>query len=318
MFSISKKHSDGFELIELREDISGTVAAIVPSMGATLHSFSVQHNDATINVIDFYDSAADFREHVTSKGFKSCKLSPFACRMKDASYRLNGQEFTIKKYVVNGSALHGLLYDAAFTITDESITDSEAAVTLSYQYIAEDSGYPFRYTCTVCYTLKPGNELVISTTVINNDKATIPMQDGWHPYFTFGKSINNLHLEFQSAEHILFDESLLPNGKTEEYDRYAALKKIDDTFFDDCFLLNFKTCQPMCVLKDVAAGIQLEIRPDNSYPYLQIYTPPHRNSIAIENLSAPPDAFNNGKDLLHLAAGETAAFTTSYTITTIK
>jgi aldose 1-epimerase len=104
----------------------------------------------------------------------------------------------------------------------------------------------------------------------------------------------------------------------EAYDEFTALKKIGTAFFDDCYKLNFETCQPMCVLKDPAQKIQLEIRPDKSYPYLQIYTPPHRQSIAIENLSAPPDSFNNGINLIILNPGETTDFTTSYTITTLK
>ncbi|MEO6547212.1 MAG: hypothetical protein ABIN94_04410, partial [Ferruginibacter sp.] len=61
--------------------------------------------------------------------------------------------------------------------------------------------------------------------------------------------------------------------------------------------------------------IQIEIRPDQHYPFLQIYTPPHRNSIAIENLSAPPDSFNNKISLNILQPGENIIFATTYKIT---
>jgi len=318
MFIISRKHNDGFDTIELKDSATGTVAAIVPSLGATLHSFAVQHNNATINIIDFYDSAADFTENVTEKGFKSCKLSPFACRIRNARYSYNNHTYTIRKFLLNGSAIHGLIYDAPFDVTYESFNADYATVTLTLQYKATDSGYPFHYTCAVNYRLQKNNELVITTSVTNNDEVTIPIQDGWHPYFTFGKSINNLQLAFQSASHVLFDEDLLPNGNMAAYDAYTVLKNVDSKFFDDCFRLNFKTCQPMCVLRDPELKIQLEIKPDDSYPYLQIYTPPHRNSIALENLSAPPDSFNNGINLLHLAPGATTNFTTSYTITCLK
>jgi aldose 1-epimerase len=71
----------------------------------------------------------------------------------------------------------------------------------------------------------------------------------------------------------------------------------------------------MLVLRDPANKIQLEIIPARSYPYLQIYTPPHRKSIAIENLSSAPDAFNNGMGLVTLAPGESADFTTTYKLT---
>jgi aldose 1-epimerase len=69
-----------------------------------------------------------------------------------------------------------------------------------------------------------------------------------------------------------------------------------------------------CVIKDEGKGLSVEIFPDKSYPYLQIYTPEDRKSIAIENLSSAPDAFNNGMGLLVLEPGETKVFTTTYQI----
>ena len=68
----------------------------------------------------------------------------------------------------------------------------------------------------------------------------------------------------------------------------------------------------MLVFRDPAAKLQLEISPDKSYPYLQIYTPPQRESIAFENLSAAPDAFNNGMGLITLKKDQSASFTTTY------
>ena len=62
-------------------------------------------------------------------------------------------------------------------------------------------------------------------------------------------------------------------------------------------------CQPLCVLKSFKK-IELEILPEKSYPYLQIYIPPHRNSIAIENLSGAPDGFNNEMGVTTLESGE--------------
>jgi aldose 1-epimerase len=60
--------------------------------------------------------------------------------------------------------------------------------------------------------------------------------------------------------------------------------------------------------------VQVEIYPETSYPYLQIFIPNHRKSIAIENLSAAPDAFNNGIGLKVLAPGESASYTTKFVI----
>jgi aldose 1-epimerase len=318
MFTISHSSSNGFEMIQLTDISTSTTATILPLCGATLHSFSVVHNNSQLNIIDHYETATDFAENVTAKGFKSCKMSPFACRIKNATYQYLGKEYTIEKFLLGSSAIHGLLYNLPFILVDQSANEKQASITLQHQYRGTEKGYPFHYDCAVTYQLNSNNELVIITTITNKDEQSLPIQDGWHPYFGFGGKVDDLLLEFQSAAHVIFDEELIPTGVMEAYDEFTALKKIGTAFFDDCYKLNFETCQPMCVLKDPAQKIQLEIRPDKSYPYLQIYTPPHRQSIAIENLSAPPDSFNNGINLIILNPGETTDFTTSYTITTLK
>jgi aldose 1-epimerase len=45
-----------------------------------------------------------------------------------------------------------------------------------------------------------------------------------------------------------------------------------------------------------------------NYPYLQLYTPPSRDALSIENLSAAPDAFNNGLGLTILEPGQKVDF----------
>jgi aldose 1-epimerase len=140
------------------------------------------------------------------------------------------------------------------------------------------------------------------------------MADGWHPYFKSGETINNLQLEFQSREMLEFSEGLVPTGKSVPYFEFNSMKNINDTFFDNSFTLNFAERQPMCLLRDPVQRIQVEIRPDKSYPYLQVYTPPHRKSIALENLSAAPNAFNNQMGLITMEPGEIRKFQTQYKI----
>ena len=317
MFTISNNQSNGFETVILKDTTSNASAVIIPSCGGILHAFEVFHNNQLLNVIDNYESLSDFTQHVTDKGFKSCKMSPFACRIKDARYQYEGKPYTIEKFLLNGSALHGLLYNVPFKIIHQLADENSATITIEYSYTGTDKGYPFKYDCAVTYQLKTNNELVISTLVTNKDVAAIPMQDGWHPYFTFGGKIDDLLLEFQSKEQIEFDDAMVPTGKLVPFQEFGSLKKIEAQTFDDCFSVNFFECQPLCVLRDTSQKIQLEIRPDKSYPYLQIYTPPHRNSIAIENLSAIPNCFNNGIGLIILPPNEKVEFVTSYTITSL-
>lgn len=308
----------GFTKVILKDKAANTTAEIIPSCGAVLNAFTVAVNDTLINIVDGFENETDFKMNVAGKGFKSCKLSPFACRINNASYHFGEKDYHIEKFLLNGSALHGLLYDVVFTVTGTWADEKSAGVTLRYQYNGSDKGYPFKYTCAVTYELKKDNALTLTTSITNTDEGLIPMQDGWHPYFGFGGSINELQLEFQSKEIVEFSDALIPTGKLQSYQEYGALKKIEAAEFDNCFTVNFAECQPLCVLRDKEKKLQLEIYPGKNYPYLQIYTPPHRKSIAIENLSAAPDAFNNGMGLKTLTPGSTETFITTYKITSLS
>lgn len=314
MFSIQKKKENGFEKTILKNDITGNYATILPQCCAMLHEFSVHQNGEIMNVIDSYQSMEEFRKEVKEKGHKGCKLSPFVCRLNNSKYTFGEKEYFIQKSLPAEHALHGELYDKPFTITAETANETNASVTMKYEYRAEDPGYPFNYDCIVTWKLEAENKLTVTTESINKDKGLIPMQDGWHPYFTLGESINDLQLEFQSLKIVEFNEELIPTGNLSDYRMFSSLEKIGDTFLDNCFTLDEQECQPLCVLRNPEKNIEVQLFPDESYPYLQIYTPPHRKSIAIENISGTPDAFNNGMGFITLEPGQSALFTATYKI----
>lgn len=213
--------------------------------------------------------------------------------------------------------MNGLIYDATFEIINQVLHDTFAEVTMMYAYRGGEAGYPFYYDCIVTYKLAEDNKLTVSTKIISQDKGTIPVQEGWHPYFKLGGLINDLQLEFQSKEILEFNDELIPTGKLVAYQEYGAIRKVGDEIFDNCYTLNFAECQPLCVLRDPVKKIQIEFYPDRSYPYLQIFTPSHRRSIAIENLSAAPNAFNNKMGVNVLVPAQEMTFVTTYKITSL-
>ena len=314
MFKIQTIHENGFEKLRLADNTGDCYAEIIPACGAILNNFSVRRGNSWLNVIDSYKDKIEFEEECEAKGFKSNKLSPFVCRLNESSYLLENKRYTVEKFLLDGAAIHGLIYNEPFTVIDRSNDETSASVTLLHSYKGSDPGYPFSYDCEIAYTLEKGHILNLFTKITNQSDLTIPVTDGWHPYFNMGGKIDDLLLEFQSMDILEFDDSLIPTGKKIRYEEFGSLKKIGDTFLDNCFTLDLTECQPLCVLRNPVINIQLEIHPDSSYPYLQIYTPPHRHSIAIENLSGAPDAFNNGMGLILLKPGEKTSFRTRYKI----
>ncbi|MBN8857420.1 MAG: aldose 1-epimerase [Sphingobacteriales bacterium] len=312
MFGIYRKQENGFDKIVLKNDQEDCTIEIIPSCGAMLHAFVIKDGKGEINLIDSYSSKKEYDEATESTGFKGLKLSPFPCRINKGSYIFNG---TAHQFQPNrsGVVLHGFLYNKSFTITKEHADTTGAQLVLQYDYAGNVPGFPFPYTCIITYTLEKDNTLTVSTVVKNTGGSSMPVADGWHPYFTFGGKVNDLLLEFRSEEMLEF-VNLIPTGKTIPFPDFVRPALIDGREIDNSFVLDFSQPQPMCILRDPASQRQLEIYPQKEYPYLQIYIPPHRRSIAIENLSAPPNAFNNGIGLLTLEPGEVTDFSTTYKV----
>ena len=316
MFTIQKKKESGFDKIILQNDETKNYAAVAPACGAVLLEFVVEQNNVLLNVIDGYKSADEFKNQLAERGFKGCKLSPFVCRLNQSRFTFADKEYVIEKQKSspNKHAIHGLIYDKSFEVISETANDKEAAVTMKYEYREDDPGYPFNYDCIVTWRLEKNNKLTVITECVNKDEGLIPIQDGWHPYFTLGDTINNLDLEFQSLKMVEFNTELLPTKKLIDYTRFTTIEKLGDRFLDNCFVLDSQECQPLCVLRNADKKIEIQLLPDESYPYLQVYTPPHRKSIAIENLSGAPDGFNNNIGVTTLEPGQSSLFKTSYKI----
>jgi aldose 1-epimerase len=306
-FKIEIYSKDAFPVIKLKDESNQTTAEIY-SFGALLNAFTV----GSRNIIDGYTSPKDATETITN-GFKSAKLSPFVCRISEGLFEFNGNQYKTGKFFLGKEAIHGLLYDAVFDITGQQADEEKAAVTLSYHYKSREN-YVFDFTCDIVYTLEKNNRLTLQTTIKNKSNHDLPLCDGWHPYFSLGATINELSFAMNCNGMLEFSERLLPTGNILPCQQFQQLEKIGDTVLDNCFLLN-DTVQPACVLKNNVTGMQLTIQPGEAYPYLQVYTPPHRKSIAIENLSSAPDAYNNKIGLAILAPQQEKKFSTGYIVT---
>jgi aldose 1-epimerase len=307
-FTIDINEKEIFPVIHLKDGAEGTSAEIY-AFGALLNSFRAKNS---INIIDGFASPQDAMDNITN-GFKSAKLNPFVCRIANGKYVYNDRQYTVNKFYLAGEAIHGLLFDCIFSVTDSDANDDSAFVTLVYNYTKKEEGYPFDYTCTITYRLEKNSRLSIETLIKNNSDTAIPVCDGWHPYFNLGVKVDELLFEMNTTKMVEFNDKLVPTGNIIAYSKFQQPEVFGNTFFDNCFLLNDND-KPACILTNTKTGLRLIINPGKTYPYLQVYTPEHRNSIAIENLSAVPDAFNNKIGLTILNAGESISFETSFRI----
>lgn len=284
-----------------------TSQAEIYLFGALLNRYAIlQQSGEWFNCVRGYDSPTQAEAEIT-KGFRSAKLSPFVCRMKNAAYEFAGKRYESHKHNRKGHALHGLLYDHRFALI-ASHSDSESAwIDLRTAYTA-DSNYPFDYELVVRYQLS-AQGLSITTTAYNIGETDLPLADGWHPYFQLGGAVDTWQLQINSGEQLVFDEDLLPTGEIKSDERFISGASLSGISLDNSFVLADHH-QAACRLEN--AKFLFSIYADKSYPYLQIYTPADRQSIAIENLSGAPDCFNNRLGLNILAPNSHICFNTRY------
>jgi len=313
-FSIRHVKQQELELITITDETTGTEVALLPGFGATLQAFRIRQKDGSLfNVINSYKDGSELKRE-GSRSFKGPKLSPFPCRIPDGIYHFGDKEYRFGHLFPDGTAIHGLLYDKPFVVLEEATDAGEGTLLMEYGYKGDDVGYPFHYSCQVRYTLHTAGELEVATTVTNLDKSVIPMADGWHPYFRLGGKIDHWRMQFHAEAILEFDARLVPTGRFIQYEVFDTSRPIGDTFLDNCFALKPEIVSAACELYNHATGIKVAFFPDAAYPYLQIYTPPDRESIAIENLSGAPDCFNNKMGLLLLEPGHSQIFTVRYKV----
>lgn len=284
-FSIDIQPISSFKRIRIVDNLNNVHIDII-SKGALLNSWwQGPENWDIIDGNHFENGWGDFE----SNGFKSGKMIPYACRLNLGKYKHDNKEYTIEKFYLGAHGLHGILYDAVYQIVKTSILDDSAAVLLEYNYKGTDKGFPFPFQIQVLWTLHLNNKLTVQTFIKNQSEMAIPMMDGWHPYFKLGENIEDTILQFVHTGMLVYNDELIPTGAFINNTKFDKGAPIANTHLDNGYRLS--TQQLNCTLEN--KQYQLIIKPSEAYPYLQIYTPDNRKSIAIENLSAAPDCFNN-------------------------
>lgn len=228
--------------------------------------------------------------------YASSILFPFANRIKDGAYSFNGKDY---QFEINQkeeyNALHGLVYNKTFKILSEDATNNEASLTLEYEEANKSKGFPYTYTIQFKYTLK-GNCLKLSVLTKNTDSKPFPYTIGWHPFF-LSKNLYNSSLKFDSLKKVVLGERMITTGIIDYSNKDEFC--IKDNKLDDCFILNSNKIQFL------TPEYNMEMTSTSKETFLQIYTPPRANTIAIEPTTGVSNSFNNKIGLQVLEAGKT-------------
>lgn len=240
--------------------------------------------------------------------YQGVPLYPFVNRLRDGCWTFHDKAF---RFPLNEAArhnsLHGFLYRRAMTVTDAWQSPHEAQLALQFDYTGDEAGYPFKALVELRYHLHSVEGLCLTMGVTNHHSAPVPVGVGWHPYLSLGLPVDDLYLHLPPCERIEVDERLLPTGESQRFDKFREPTRIDAWQVDHCFRLLQASRRSVCRIRESHApgAFGLELWQDSEeFPWMQIYIPPDRGSIAIEPVSCGIDALNSGEGLRWLAPGE--------------
>jgi aldose 1-epimerase len=302
MFKIVKEKFGAFTQIHLENPASGESVSFIPDYSASINAL-VLRKGIHLHPIVYGCSDYEVLTDLGKRKFMGSKLFPFPNRIKDGIYSFNHEQYQLPiNYPEEGHAIHGLVLEKCFEVVNEIATEEEALVSVQYDYNGSISGYPFPYSLTIDFILNVEG-FTCTSSVKNTSQNTIPVADGWHPYFTLHGLLNNFLLTIPSAELVEIDERMIPTGTLLTNAKYRKGAKIGEEAFDTCFAVAPQEGIAELELTNTISDITLVMWQEtgkNKYNYIQIYTPPSRDFIAIEPMTCQPDAFNNGQGLILL------------------
>ena len=304
MFSKSWNQYGNLKVLRV-EHVSGAFFECIPELGGHMFRLSLHNGHQVYSVMDPMQDADSYLDYY-SRSFHGSKLFPFPNRIELGVYHLKNQKYTLEKSPFSGSnAIHGLLSKTAFTHKDSKIPNE---ISLDSTIESEKHvGYPFSVKCGIRFRLED-NKLSVITSVTNISEIDIPIGDGWHPYFSLNKNIDNLELKLPKNKALKLNQEGIPTGDLFEFDAFKNLQKIGKTRLDHAFRVSKGLESVITIIHDQTNKLKLLIEQETGhqkYNYLQIYTPPDRKSIAIEPMTCAPNAFNNHLGLIMLKRNST-------------
>lgn len=238
-------------------------------------------------------------------------LVPWPNRIRDGRWPLAGvtQQLPLTE-PARGNASHGLLRAAEY----HPVEVCQAQVRLRAR-VFPVTGYPFRLDHVVTYRLGEDGLSVHHDLTHRGapDAPAAPAAIGAHPYLRVGDvDVAQCSLQVNASTRLVVDEQLIPVGAVPVSgdDDWRQPRRIGPARPDTCWR-DLRVEEDQVVRHRLRApdGRGVDLWADPVFGHVQVFVtdrlPGRELAIAIEPMTAAPDAFNSGDGLAWLAPGET-------------
>ena len=254
-----------------------------------------------VPLLDGYD------EHRMAFGGRGQLLVPWPNRIRDGAYSFAGRDLQlpVTEPALHNSS-HGLVRWVAWTLEEHGAR----SVSLTYRLMAQ-TGYPWTLDLRVVYDVS-ADGLTVTQSATNLTDAPAPYASGAHPYLSVGPGpVDTWELTLPASTRGVLDDRKLPVGREDvegtPYD-FRIARPVRDLALDHPFTDLQRDASGVATawLRDPATGRGAALWVDAQHRWLQVFSADGvpetaRRSLAVEPMTAPPDAFRSGDDLVTLA-----------------
>jgi aldose 1-epimerase len=232
-------------------------------------------------------------------------LFPFPGRLRDGRFRFQGVEYQLPlNDVTKRHAIHGFTPRHRWRIADWN-SDPHSAFVTGECLLADDMPemvhlWPANFKLQITYRLT-ARCLRVEAVVLNVDQKPLPFGLGYHPYFRLpGVHDADIHRYVLQvpAERVWETEELLPTGQRRplppqwdfRHGRAVGEAWLDTIFSDLTAPVGSDGLRQVARLSHPAALGWVEIHASPLFREMVLFTPPHRQALAIEPYTCAPDA----------------------------
>jgi aldose 1-epimerase len=277
------------------EIVGGGYRAVVTECGAGLRV--LEHRDRPI--------VAGYAGDEQASTGRGQLLLPWPNRIRDGRYRFGGRDLQLPlSEPTRGHASHGLVRWASWSVREHAAD----AVTLGYRLMSQP-GYPWTLDLTASYGVSETG-LDVTVTATNLADAPAPFAAGAHPYLLPGPGpLDSWRLDLRAAAALTVDERLIPNGSVQVTDTggdFRGGRPIDGAELDTAYGDLDRDPDGWAEVRVSGDEGTVALRMDRHHKWVQVYVGPpgRRDILAVEPMTAPPNAFATGQDLLVVDPGE--------------
>jgi aldose 1-epimerase len=302
MFHVSRSGAGLKDTIRLVDDEAGSSAKVAVNFGFNCFSFQCTVAGQVYDLLHAPPNFPSVGDKATA--FGTPILVPFPNRIGGGKFEWSGQRYALPLNDHGNNAIHGFAVDQGWRVTGSGASPGEGAWVTGTFCLSDDrpefmNHWPTDFSVSFTYRLR-GQRLSTEIVVENPDNHVLPFGVGTHPYFRFPLEattpLDLCSIKVPAAQHVELDH-YLPTGRltpvTEKDDLrqgiFLSSRTLDDVYTD---LQTQPDGRVVHELRDEIAKVKLQIEHTHEFPFVVIYTPPHRQSICIEPYTCVTNAIN--------------------------